>query len=215
MSYLEPFLRLVVIGRLYDAEDFSFSFNFGDVENGTPPTEVPDGVMAAIEAFWGVSGMVSQHAEITNVKLNEIGVDGRYRSQTTVERAPLNPVIGGSVSTPPPQVALAFSLLTAQRRGRAHAGRFYLPTPGWSIDNDGRLATFHALEAANQAAIMLNACTAALPGYQPAIVSNVGTGLFHWVTGVRVGRVYDTIRSRRTSLDEDYQTSGITVPEGN
>ena len=36
-------------------------------------------------------------------------------------------------------MALAVSLLTAASRGLAHSGRFYLPSPGWPVGNDGRI----------------------------------------------------------------------------
>jgi hypothetical protein len=41
-------------------------------------------------------------------------------------------------------------------------------------------------------------------------MSNLDAGTFQVVTGVRVGTVLDTIRSRRTSLDENYQVRELT-----
>jgi hypothetical protein len=42
-------------------------------------------------------------------------------------------------------------------------------------------------------------------------MSNVREGAWHYVTSVKAGRVIDSMRSRRSSLPEDYQQSAIAI----
>jgi sulfite reductase beta subunit-like hemoprotein len=46
-------------------------------------------------------------------------------------------------------------------------------------------------------------------GAHLVVESNVGAGTWHTVTAIEVGRVIDTMRSRRSSLDENYQVSTV------
>jgi hypothetical protein len=210
MSYSREFLRLVVIGRLYGVEDFSYSLSFVSPEGGVPPNEVPPEIFTALADYWGTSGLVSNRAEITLVKLNEIGTDGRYTRPFTVQDEPPTQIIGNTVHSPAPQTALAVSLTTPIKRGRAHAGRYYLPIPGTTVQADGRLLASQVLEFARQSAQFVNACNDALDPYRCAVVSDVGVGTWQPVTGVRVGRVLDTIRSRRNKFLEEHQEAKLS-----
>jgi hypothetical protein len=84
----------------------------------------------------------------------------------------------------------------------------YLP-PTASINTlstDGRMSTTGALQAANGAKalfVLLNT-RYTLVG-RVGVASNAGTGRFEHVTRVAAGRVIDTMRSRRSTLLEDYQ----------
>lgn len=211
MTYKQPFLRLVVQGQIYAAETFSWSIAFGTGISVAPPppTTMPVGIISAITTFHAGSGMVSKYAKLDRIKLNQIGIDGRYTQDVTLEHE-FNPVIeGASTLIVPPQVALAFTLDTSVRRGRASHGRFYLPMPGIAAEPaTGALAASTTNAYATQARTMLNAIVVALGlPYRPVVTSKLGLGEERNVTGIRVGRVLDTIRSRRTSLPEDYATS--------
>lgn len=207
MVYPAPFLRLVVSGTLYNTDIFSWSLSFARdfPDSGSlAPTEVPQGVIDAVSAFHDTS-LHASGAKLTMIKLNEIGTDGRYTNQgDTVLHEFETPLAGRSANTPPPQTALAITLRTAKRRGRAHAGRFYTPVPGYTLVN-GMLSSADQQAAAISATTMLNAVTAALPGsYRPYVMSDLGTGTMEPVTHVAVGRVLDTIRSRRNAFTEEY-----------
>jgi len=214
MSYARPFLRLAVIGRLYDAEDFTFTVSLIQGPNGPaePPSTVPPFIESALATFInGTPGLISSHAAIHSIKLNEIGTDGRYTSGTTVEDDLTVPITGGSSATPAPQVALVVSLRTAVSRGYAHSGRFYLPLPGTPVNGaDGRISIASASDAANGAAYFLSQLNEGFnDAWVAGVTSSVGVGKEHVITGVAVGRVLDTIRSRRSSLDEDYQVEPL------
>jgi hypothetical protein len=214
MTYIRPFLRLVFIGTLYTNETFSFSMSLvrGPAGGGVAPVAVPEAVEDAIRGYFATNGMVSSSALVTLIKCNEIGEDGRYANDDVVELE-LNPPAGGAAATTPaPQVALVVSLRTGVRRGRAHAGRYYLPVPAYTVQSDGRLAD-SSRDGALAAAVEFVAAINAAFGQEwvVGVTSDIGTGAEHRVEALAIGRVLDTIRSRRNSLDEDYQESALPI----
>jgi len=210
MTYLNEFIRLVVIGRLYDVEDFSFSIS---MIGGTPldvDDDVPGAVVTAVQSYFEHAQLISRNATLTAVKWNLIGEDGRYVNPNTRQHDFEPPVKGAVVNTPPPQVSLAISTVTGLQRGRASKGRWFLPLPGAQMTDEGRMSTSDQQVALNASRDFLVALNAAAGPWHAGVVSNVGTGAQHPITGVRVGRVFDTIRSRRDKFDEDYRTVPLT-----
>jgi hypothetical protein len=208
MTYAQPFLRLVVAGDLYGVEQFSFSMSLINDFGSAPdaPDEVPAGVISAVTDYF--AGLpISGAAVLRYIKLNLIGTNGRYvsESETVVHDFTVPYPKGSGAGSPAPQLALAVSLGTARARGRAHAGRFYLPTPSVSLGADGRIDAALTDGIAVETVEFFANLHAALPGWEVGVTSDLGTGAQFPVTHVRVGRVLDTIRSRRTSLDEDYK----------
>lgn len=204
MVYHDPFRRLVFSGTLYDVEGWSCSlsmghFGIGDAENvGT----VPAGIITAAEAFFS-NAYIGAHAKLNTIKYNVINTGGRYADATaTVRWDAQSPTSGASSFLAIPQAALAVSLMTENQRGPAHAGRFFMPLFAGVIYTDGRLTVAAATTIAEHVTTFLNALNAVDTEYQAVVVSNVGTGAQHKVTNCRIGRVIDTIRSRRTSLLE-------------
>ena len=207
MAYKQNFLRLVVSGTLYNDEQFSWSLSFIQGIGGTEPApdEVPPAVVSAITSFWRWPSLISKFANITSIKLNEIGLDGRYLNPETVVEEIEGGLVGVADSVIyPPQVALVVSLDTAIRRGRAHGGRFYLPLPGPTLVSAGTLSAADQLSYATQATSLIEQLNDAMQPWQVGVVSDIGPGAQQRVTHVRVGRVLDTMRSRRRSLDEAY-----------
>lgn len=211
MAYKAPFLRLVVLGTLYDTDVFSFSLSLRRTVVGPPPPdEVPEGIIDAVHAFWvSTANLISQHAVLQTLKLNEIGVDGKYTQDSTVLYDFDPPVQGSAGGNPAPQISLAISTATANARGRAHAGRFYLPAPATDPDATGMLPASRVAIYMSEAKVMLDAINAGISTHQLAVVSNLGAGYEHDITGIRVGRVLDTIRSRRSAFDEAYQSTDL------
>lgn len=206
MTYPAPFLRLVVGGDIYAPnEQFTWSMSLFDPAPGpTPvPDEVPSAVADAVRVFHTTANITTQSAALRWIKLNQIGIDGRYTQDTTVRYDYPNPFpVGTAATIVPPQIALAVTLLTDSERGTASRGRFFVPLPARQPSSLGRLAESDALAYANAAAVMVNSINAAMDPYRVVIASDSGTGRFRTVTGVRVGRVLDTIRSRRRSFIE-------------
>lgn len=211
MAYPDPFLRLVVAGTLYGNERFAWGLslmpNFSDPLEDYP-TEVPAGVITALSTFHNTANITTSCA-MDLIKLNLIGTDGRYVNNDTVLHEFETPVTGTGSTAFPPQVSLAVTLLGSRSRGPGSRGRFYIPGPALVIQGDGRITSSAALNIANMAANMIQDINEALPLWRVANMSNVGAGVKSMISGVSVGRVYDTIRSRRRSLDEDRQVSTV------
>lgn len=208
MAYQQPFLRLVAAGTIYSGDTFSFSMSLIKGSGAvTVPTEVPPAVISAFTSYWNTSSLISQYAKLTTLKLNQIGLDGRYTEPTTVRYDYPPPGIPGSSTgtNTAPQIALAISLTTAISRGRAHAGRFYLPLPAMQPGVDGRITMAQAITALNASVLFVKALNTAMAPWVVGVTSNIGVGAQQAVTGMRVGRVLDTIRSRRSGFLEEHQ----------
>lgn len=204
MTYPANFLRLAVTGPLHTTESFTYTLSFMRTVSGTAaPTSVPAGVRSAVETFH--AAVSSSAAKIQRIKLNEIGPAGKYVSPQTVEHDYAgSPFAGTGAVSNPPQIALAVTLRTAVDRGRASSGRFFIPSPLAGVLADGTLAPAFASTVLGHVNTFLGSMHTALPGYRVCVASNVGTGTIREVDHVEVGRVLDTIRSRRAKLPEAY-----------
>lgn len=211
MAYSDPFLRLVLIGTLYDTEDFTFSLSLISIANPQPavPSEVPQAIIDACAAYFAAPSMISQAAELVTLKLNLIGTDGRYVGDETVFYDYPTPIRGSASNNIVPQVAYVVSLTTDAARGRAHAGRYYLPTPGPGVSAAGYLDPTNVGIMRGPTITFLNAINAAISDWDVGIVSDIGTGQARRVTGAKFGRVLDTMRSRRNKFTEEYSEADL------
>lgn len=186
-------------------------------ELGMPPVDDPTltGIANDVSTWFSSTGATTgskiiSDVKLVSIKLNRIGTDGRYVDPTTKEHLYPSPIPGPeSVSQKmPAQLTVVASLRTAIERGRGAKGRMYLPTTSTTIGlgADGRMAASTAL---NHSASINALITALNTRYtligRVGVASNAGTGRFEHVTRVATGRVVDTMRSRRSSLVEDYQ----------
>ncbi len=213
-----PHVRMSALGRLgalAGGERFSYSISLAPVEgNGFiplgPNQAVWNDMAADLRAFHvGVATKISQRAVLEEVKFASIGADGKYVEDPVVVDIVDAP--GGYTGMPegafiPPQSALVVSLNT-DRRGRTGRGRFYLPMPGCDITPDtlqigeGNRDGIQASAAAFLSNIM-NAPGLDVLDLRVVVASTKGYN--STVTGVRVGKVLDTVRSRRRQLQETY-----------
>lgn len=159
-------------------------------------------------------------AKLSFVKLNAVGTDGLYRSQSGSHEHIFADVAGaGQLAVQyPNQVALAVSLTTGYTRGPAHRGRFYLPLPACEMDASGRIPPFYQGTVKASTKTFLEAI-ADVPGIDapnsltPTVMSRkAGAPAHRPITGVDVGQVLDTQRRRRRSLAEAY--SGVALDLG-
>lgn len=211
MPYSSRFLRLVMIGTLYNVETWTCSLNFAGGTSAVAPDEVPQDVVDAC-ATWIATSVISERALLTTLKLNEIGPDGRYVRPTTVQHDYVAPFPAGNSNTNlPAQNALAITLRTAAQRGRASRGRFFQPLPAVNVDSSGFIPAAQRLAILDGAETLLNALNEALDPWRLGILSDVGEGASRPVTRVEVGRVVDTIRSRRNKLAEDYDGRDLVI----
>lgn len=221
MPYPAPFHRLVMIGTLYTDDIFNVTLSFTPSGAGTLPAvtqTLADAVLAEVAEWWAQAVIgspntggigITQSAKLTSIKLNRIGTDGRYMDPETVE-AITAPVAGSQGTFPPPQLTIAATIRGALERSRAGKGRMFFPpsvyTPAVGAV-DGKLTTTQAT-AYGQGVVNLLAAlndvyfAASIPAVA-GIASEAGAGAFQTVEKVTVGRVVDTMRSRRNKLDED------------
>lgn len=231
MVYPGFFHRIVAIGTLYGEESFNFTLSVVPTENPNDVEEVTNtlatDVKNKISTWFSATALpaapnIIQRAQLTEVKVNRIAADGRY-ADNDVHTIPVSPVSAGQASgNLASQLALAVTLRTARERGRGSRGRFYLPPIGGfsSLGSDGRLTTAVALQQANSAKALIESINLTYwardgglrTGMMIGVASNIGSGLFEAATRVEVGRVPDTMRSRRSSLSEDHQEVTIAPP---
>lgn len=155
----------------------------------------------------------SRVAQLDHCKLNAIGSDGHYLDPIHTTQHEYLPAVvpaafPGATGNTLPQIALALSLTTGAARGPAAHGRIYMPSQifvmsGYRIDPTPLglvLSQFHTLITA------LNDWPGVDPPWAP-VVSVVGQsrgGHARAVTGIRVGDIYDSQRTRRGKLTENY-----------
>lgn len=213
-------LKLVCSGTLFGgAEQYSWGLAMipASATEAAPPTEVPAAVLTAVQDFHNAA--IGPPAKMTMVKLNHIGTDGLYTRSQTVLHEYSTPFGGSTGANHPAQVALAISLLTDARRGLAARGRFYIPSPQATLDFTTGLIQDAARDTILVSAeALLNGLNAALPDWRVGVVGRASPtdpiGAVREVQRVRVGRVLDTIRSRRTALDEDYADGNVLTGFG-
>ncbi len=158
-----------------------------------------------------VGAAPSNGLSIDSFKAATIGADGSYTAEPTiVDYGPV--MLGGTGAIgKAPQTALAVSLNTTAPLDRVK-GRMYLPAPAYVPQDDGRISPANAAAAANAAATFINNINNQpgidqSPGTVAVVASTKGT---NWkIDAVRVGRVLDTIRTRRNQMVEDYSQVAI------
>lgn len=225
MVYPNRFHRLVLLGTAFtDIWNTSMSIasdNGTDLEAVTPELLTS---IAGVVGTWYANTTApaiqfpAAH-KLTGIKLNRIGVDGRYVDDTSFEHTYPTPIPGTASLQPIPQAAVVASMRTAAERGPASRGRMYLPPASGftAVDGTTGLATAsNALRVAQAVAQLVDgindAYNATFPAFsvgEVVVASNVGLGRFRRVTEIRVGRVVDVMRSRRSALSEDYQSAPV------
>jgi hypothetical protein len=208
MPYTAPHWLITVFG---DAWQQTETWQFGvraRIEGVATPADqqtLANSLAAATTSFFGSSSlMISQYVRMLGIKAALIDFDGTYVSDGPpgMYLYP-TPIVGpGSTYVPVPQATIAVTLLTEVSRGRASKGRFYLPPAVRSLGIDGRLAIADADAIETSARTWLGAINGTAQVSNVAVMSKLGDGTTHDVTAVGVGRVVDTMRSRRRSLLE-------------
>lgn len=210
MAYSEQHLRLTFGGTLGPEETWTTGLRF------RPPTvpgetDLEDVAMRFYGFLTDTSVQMCQYVRFTWAKLAVVGTDGRYpEGVEAILWEPESPLGGTGGTNMPPQVTLAVTLETGVSRGRASRGRMYLPPTSLFPGTDGRLTVAQAENVAVAAASMLDDVTD-LMGAPVLVMSNIGQGVSRSVEAVSVGRVLDTQRRRRRSIDE-LRTSRLINP---
>jgi hypothetical protein len=210
-----PHIRITAIGSLGSTgEQFSYGVCMAQGASGgsyfepfmSANEDVFSDLCDDVAAYHGrATTRLRSAAVLTHVKVAPIGPDGKYTADPYIKDYNIPGAESGAGSSPP-QVSLAVSLVT-DRRGPSGKGRFYLPLPAWGVDqNSFLIQEQNANDSRGSAQTFLNALN-----NQPGIdVLGMGVvvastkGFNTPVTGVRVGRVLDTVRTRRNKLQEQY-----------
>lgn len=147
---------------------------------------------------------ISPNMRLLGIKVARIGVDGKYPP----DHAPgiynyVGSINGAGSGTAFPQCSIAVTLGTNKPRGRAHKGRYYLPPQTIAPGADGRILAAFADNIANASKTWLDAVNAVAELEGVVVMSKLDAGTYEFVRNVQVGRVVDTIRSRRAKLPEE------------
>jgi hypothetical protein len=192
-------------------EGWSYRLNMSDppAAGGNFSRDALNGHIADVQSFHqNAASRIGQHAKVTMVKLARIGFDGKYREAPIFDDTLA--ITGVSASNNhPPQVALAVSLETG-RRGPTGRGRIFLPAPQIEVFTGTGLADPAVIDGVRTAfATFVNGLNnvAGLDANASKVTVASVKGYNTDVTSIRVGRALDTIRSRRTSLEEKYSVS--------
>jgi hypothetical protein len=200
-------------GPLWTSEQWSCSIrsdpNFGD-GNQLSQGALDEIWPAVATWFQSATSPIASHAKLGWLKFNRIGANGKYVNSTTYRKDWATPLATGVSNASAPQVSLVATLETGASRGRAHRGRIYLPAPRYPLENDGRITAASATAAATSVAGLLTTLNGIASYGSNRVYSNIDAGTSRVITGVTVGRVLDTMRSRRTSLPEE-RTAVVTV----
>jgi hypothetical protein len=136
------------------------------------------------------------------VKIAEITEAGLY-SDSGAQFLDTDVAGASTVNTPMPlQITVVQTLLTATRGPRGR-GRLFLPAPQVGVlSNEGLMGSTTAQAFASSTAAFLSAINANTALGQVVVASS--SGFLRPVTGVKVGVVPDTMRSRREKVSEAY-----------
>jgi hypothetical protein len=229
MAYLQHF-RVTVSGILgtttTPVETWSTGFalipetNADAIVSLPPIAEWNTAVSAFTTWFTGTTSRITQAATATEARCAWVGVNGRVNKGEDGAflqyKTPLNAVgpVTISTSSHPFQIANVVSLRTP-RADAGGRGRMYLPAPGLPVDIYGQISTADRDAVANGVAAMLtsfgNAFASLRPGVasQGSVLQGRGPSLAP-VTSVRMGRVLDTVRSRRKNVAEAYVQAAVS-----
>jgi len=167
----------------------------------------------AMLGLMGGGGMGwADYSHLTSVKVAKIGTDGHYTEDPVV--AEVGGSNAGSSTSVHPQLTVVVSLWSGESLGKGNYGRLFLPHTALPVQSgDPRAAASSAITVVTNAGIFLENVTAVtVPAWatgEPRIMGQTGSGTNKPVTQLRVGRVTDTQRRRRESLDEDYQVVAV------
>ena len=226
-DYAHKFARVTFSGTIFGgAEEWSTGFQIGwedaDYEDLVP------GIAEEIGTKWQTfftngAHQISNAWRVLECKVALINTNGTTDTANIDYYPYPTTVVGAQGGTPwVPQITLAATLTSDNQRGLASKGRMYLPGVNSGIDGaTGKLgATFTNtlntgfktfLDAVNADTDIPGAVIIASKGHKTNTLDTNGHpvyegGINAFVTGCRIGDVYDTQRRRRNGLSETYNT---------
>lgn len=211
-------LRIVFRGIFESTpEEWSFSTKWRRVTTAAPDAGTGDvdkaAVKTALDTYLG-AGHFQSNVIATDFRIYPIGSNGLVEGNPHIEEIALGDNVKGSTTVRyPPQIALVVTTV-ADNRGPAKLGRFFLPGPGVGLGADVRVSQAEVNSILTETVAFLKGVSDAidLPGTVESAamqnISSVGAGVAQDVDHIRLGRVLDTVRSRRRSMLEEYTEGG-------
>jgi hypothetical protein len=222
-SYLLTFRGTVCAG----SEEFSHSLTVDDAGTGDPSPETIAAVgEEALQAMLGTAGFNSMFPTgtvWTTVTAAEILDLSEGTLSAAFNLALTTPLSGQGTQTLPPQCAVAVSMVAGTyANGTPLRGRFFLPTPSALAvsSTTGQLVTGAQTGILDGVEAFLNhfvqptrsmAPQVWSRGPHPDSVKARGMSTTQTVETVSVGKIVDTIRSRRGSLPEAYASRTLSL----
>jgi hypothetical protein len=216
-----PHLRLQASGVLGPAggawEIFSYGLSLGRSGGGLTTDEayLSDCVDDLVAYHGRATSGISAFARLTAVKVALVQPDGSWQGAAPLYERSVDVPGGndtGSTLMHAPQVSACVTLRTALNTPRAR-GRFFLPLPFFQVQASTGLAVATQVNQAAESAATLVTALNNQPGIDSGDMNVVVASTFggiNQVTQVSVGRVLDTIRSRRNALREAYLSAPVT-----
>jgi hypothetical protein len=201
-------------------EVWQFNLNFG-TERTHDQVQPTLENYSDLRAAWvtHIAPVMTSDIHLTRVRHALVGDDGRVRRDSAggYIQTDTNGDWSGTVATTaairmPLQTSLVVSLQSA-KAGAVGKGRFFLPWPATTLDADYRIGSALAAQYSQRFRDFVDDCVSAV--HYPLVVASGGSALtgdpagLYPVTSVRVGRVPDTMRSRRSHLLEGYASVAL------
>ena len=202
-------------------EIWAFNLSARPVLGTQPPGNAQMAADVAAAYTTHLKPLYDTDVTLTRVRIASLGPEGLVSKDGNgaYNQVDHNTAVSGAngavaANRKPLQTALVVSLTTG-RAGPTGKGRFFLPWPSPQLlDTEYRISATQAATNAASAKAFLNAVSTAVGA--PLVVASGGSvkpgGLgpaLTNVTGVRVGRVPDTMRSRRSALLEGYSALSL------
>lgn len=203
-------------------EEWSFGARFSRDNEAGADASIGDidqaGVTTALGALIAQSGggTFSAAVKCTDWRAYQIGPTGVMEENPLIVDVSSDGLVGATANKYPPQVSLVATLV-ANNRGPARFGRLYLPGPAAALDASMRISLADATSYATKVTAFLKAVsdsidlelTQSSEGLNISEVPPV-SGSRQTIDHVEVGRVLDTLRSRRRGLlEERYEHTHI------
>jgi hypothetical protein len=194
-------------------ENWALNINFPASVTGAAATDAALGALAQdASTAWNnsLSPIMGSDVVLNKVRVASVDDTGHVhqRADGTYVQADNGSVWAGAMAKQPVplQTALCVSLTTL-RPGPTGKGRFFLPWPALSLDaDDKRIPIAQVNGVIDNIKAFLQALATEF-GQDPIVVSS--KGYTSAVTGLKVGRVPDTMRSRREDSPEGYITAAL------
>lgn len=198
----------------YEQWNTSLAFNFGLNQFAGVAQEKAEDLRDDFAALMdSLPGFFAANTYFTEVRLDSVGSNGKIDQDAVFAVVGGSGKAGGAGVTLPPSCAVALTLDT-KVRGRSRFGRMYLPLCAVPLNITGGMSEGDAqFILGNCKTFIQNASNSpgVDAGFGAAVASGVGAGSLAPIQEIRIGRVIDTMRSRRRSMDESYVTATVSV----